>query len=83
MRRLEVDPRGIETIICSHGHFDHTTGLDGLIRRLERVNLPLLIDVEGGEIAVSLAVGQVAEDLIHAPLEAGFADALRSRRSAS
>ena len=83
MRRLEVDPSAIETIICSHGHFDHTTGLDGLIRRLERVNLPVLIDVEGGEIAVSLAVGQVAEDLIHAPLEAGFADALRSRRSAS
>ena len=23
MRRLEVDPSGIETIICSHGHFDH------------------------------------------------------------
>jgi 7,8-dihydropterin-6-yl-methyl-4-(beta-D-ribofuranosyl)aminobenzene 5'-phosphate synthase len=30
MRRLEVDPSGIETIICSHGHFDHTAGLDGL-----------------------------------------------------
>jgi 7,8-dihydropterin-6-yl-methyl-4-(beta-D-ribofuranosyl)aminobenzene 5'-phosphate synthase len=25
MRRLELDPSGIETIICSHGHFDHTT----------------------------------------------------------
>ena len=23
MRRLEVDPSAIETIICSHGHFDH------------------------------------------------------------
>src|SRR6516164_3955871 len=43
MRRLEVDPSAIETIICSHGHFDHTTGLDGLIRRLGRVNLPVLI----------------------------------------
>src|SRR5436190_4580747 len=43
MRRLEVDPSGIETIICSHGHFDHTTGLDGLIQRLGRVNLPVLI----------------------------------------
>ncbi len=43
MRRLEVDPSGIEAIICSHGHFDHTTGLDGLIRRLGRVNLPVLI----------------------------------------
>jgi 7,8-dihydropterin-6-yl-methyl-4-(beta-D-ribofuranosyl)aminobenzene 5'-phosphate synthase len=43
MRRLELDPSGIETIICSHGHFDHTTGLDGLIRRLGRINLPVLI----------------------------------------
>jgi 7,8-dihydropterin-6-yl-methyl-4-(beta-D-ribofuranosyl)aminobenzene 5'-phosphate synthase len=43
MRRLQVDPSGIETIICSHGHFDHTAGLDGLIRRLGTVNLPVLI----------------------------------------
>ena len=32
MRRLQVDPSGIEAIVCSHGHYDHTTGLDGLIR---------------------------------------------------
>ena len=44
MRRLDVDPSEIEAIVCSHGHFDHTTGLDGLIRRLGgRVNLPVLI----------------------------------------
>jgi 7,8-dihydropterin-6-yl-methyl-4-(beta-D-ribofuranosyl)aminobenzene 5'-phosphate synthase len=43
MRRLEVDPSGIEAIVCSHGHFDHTTGLDGLIRRMGTVNLPVLI----------------------------------------
>src|SRR4029077_7119676 len=43
MRRLEADPSGIETIICSHGHFDHTAGLDGLIRRMGQVNLPVLI----------------------------------------
>lgn len=43
MRRLDVDPSAIETIVCSHGHFDHTTGLDGLIRRLGTVNLPVLI----------------------------------------
>lgn len=43
MRRLDVDPSSIETIVCSHGHFDHTTGLDGLIRRLGTVNLPVLI----------------------------------------
>jgi 7,8-dihydropterin-6-yl-methyl-4-(beta-D-ribofuranosyl)aminobenzene 5'-phosphate synthase len=43
MRRLEIDPSGIEAIVCSHGHFDHTTGLDGLIRRLGPANLPVLI----------------------------------------
>ena len=43
MRRLQIDPSEIEAIVCSHGHFDHTTGLDGLIRRLGTVNLPVLI----------------------------------------
>jgi 7,8-dihydropterin-6-yl-methyl-4-(beta-D-ribofuranosyl)aminobenzene 5'-phosphate synthase len=43
MRRLEVDPSDLAAIVCSHGHFDHTTGLDGLIRRLGTVNLPVLI----------------------------------------
>jgi 7,8-dihydropterin-6-yl-methyl-4-(beta-D-ribofuranosyl)aminobenzene 5'-phosphate synthase len=44
MRRLDIDPASIEAIICSHGHFDHTTGLDGLIRALGgTVSLPVLI----------------------------------------
>lgn len=43
MRRLDIDPGSIEAIVCSHGHFDHTTGLDGLIRRLGRVEMPVLI----------------------------------------
>ena len=43
MRRLQLDPASIETIVCSHGHFDHTTGIDGLIRSLGRANMPLLI----------------------------------------
>jgi 7,8-dihydropterin-6-yl-methyl-4-(beta-D-ribofuranosyl)aminobenzene 5'-phosphate synthase len=43
MRRLAIDPSSIEAIVCSHGHFDHTTGLDGLIRTLGQVNLPVLI----------------------------------------
>jgi 7,8-dihydropterin-6-yl-methyl-4-(beta-D-ribofuranosyl)aminobenzene 5'-phosphate synthase len=44
MRRLGVDPGSIEAIVCSHGHFDHTGGLDGLIRVLGgRVNLPVLL----------------------------------------
>ena len=43
LRRLGQDPAGIEAIVCSHGHFDHTTGLSGLIGQLGRVNLPVLI----------------------------------------
>jgi 7,8-dihydropterin-6-yl-methyl-4-(beta-D-ribofuranosyl)aminobenzene 5'-phosphate synthase len=43
MRRLELDPASIEAIVCSHGHFDHTTGIDGLARALGRTSLPVLI----------------------------------------
>jgi 7,8-dihydropterin-6-yl-methyl-4-(beta-D-ribofuranosyl)aminobenzene 5'-phosphate synthase len=43
MRRLGIGPASIEAIVCSHGHFDHTTGLDGLIRALGQVSMPVLI----------------------------------------
>ena len=43
MRRLDIDPGSIEAIVCSHGHFDHTTGIDGLIRAVGRPNMPVLI----------------------------------------
>lgn len=43
MRRLDIDPTDIDVIVLSHGHFDHTTGLDGFIRAVGRVNLPVLI----------------------------------------
>ena len=46
MRRLSVSPKGIEAIVLSHGHFDHTTGLDGLVRTLGRTNLPVIIHPE-------------------------------------
>ena len=36
-------PATLEAIVLSHGHFDHTGGLDGLIRSLGRANLPVLI----------------------------------------
>ena len=35
LRVLDVDPAEIETIVLSHGHFDHTTGLNGLAQRLQ------------------------------------------------
>ena len=46
MRRLEVEPKDVEAIVCSHGHFDHTSGLDGLARHLGRANLPVIIHPE-------------------------------------
>jgi len=39
-------PKDIETVVLSHGHFDHTGGLDGLARVLGRANMPLLIHPE-------------------------------------
>jgi 7,8-dihydropterin-6-yl-methyl-4-(beta-D-ribofuranosyl)aminobenzene 5'-phosphate synthase len=33
LRVLGVDPAEIEAIVLSHGHFDHTTGLNGLAKR--------------------------------------------------
>ncbi|MDZ7732930.1 MAG: MBL fold metallo-hydrolase [Acidimicrobiia bacterium] len=33
----------VEVVVCSHGHFDHATGLSGLVDRLGRTNLPVVI----------------------------------------
>jgi 7,8-dihydropterin-6-yl-methyl-4-(beta-D-ribofuranosyl)aminobenzene 5'-phosphate synthase len=41
--RLGLDPGDIEAIVCSHGHFDHTAGLSGLVGRLGRPNLPVVL----------------------------------------
>ena len=46
LRRLGRDPADIEAIVCSHGHFDHTTGLSGLFGRLGRARMPVLIHPE-------------------------------------
>ena len=46
MRRLGLAPGDLEVIVLSHGHSDHTTGLDGLIRALGPTNLPVLIHPE-------------------------------------
>ena len=46
MRRLSLSSQGIEAIVLSHGHFDHTTGLDGLVRVLGCPNLPVTIHPE-------------------------------------
>ena len=43
LERLELDPREIEAVALSHGHFDHSGGLAGLVERLRRRDLPLLV----------------------------------------
>jgi 7,8-dihydropterin-6-yl-methyl-4-(beta-D-ribofuranosyl)aminobenzene 5'-phosphate synthase len=34
MRRLAIDPADVEVIVLSHGHWDHVTGMEGLVRVL-------------------------------------------------
>jgi 7,8-dihydropterin-6-yl-methyl-4-(beta-D-ribofuranosyl)aminobenzene 5'-phosphate synthase len=42
-RRLETPLKDIEAVVLSHGHFDHTTGLDGLATALGGSGLPLIL----------------------------------------
>ena len=46
MRRLEILPGDIETIVLSHGHWDHVAGMEGISNELGRRNLPVLIHPE-------------------------------------
>jgi 7,8-dihydropterin-6-yl-methyl-4-(beta-D-ribofuranosyl)aminobenzene 5'-phosphate synthase len=46
MRRMDIAPGDVEVVVCSHGHFDHTGGLDGLARAVGRANLPVVIHPE-------------------------------------
>ena len=46
MRRLDISVRDIDVIVLSHGHWDHTTGIDGLVDQLGRANVPVLIHPE-------------------------------------
>jgi len=46
LRIMGKDPADIEAIVCSHGHFDHTIGLSGLVGQLGRANMPVLIHPE-------------------------------------
>jgi 7,8-dihydropterin-6-yl-methyl-4-(beta-D-ribofuranosyl)aminobenzene 5'-phosphate synthase len=43
MERLGVDVAEIETVVLSHGHFDHAGGFDGLARLRGRNGLPLTV----------------------------------------
>lgn len=43
MRRLGIDPRDIEALVMSHGHFDHTTGLEGVLGQLGCSGTPMVL----------------------------------------
>ena len=46
MRRLGIDAQEIEVVVLSHGHWDHVTGMEGLVRVLGRTRLPVMIHPE-------------------------------------
>jgi 7,8-dihydropterin-6-yl-methyl-4-(beta-D-ribofuranosyl)aminobenzene 5'-phosphate synthase len=41
--RLALDPGTFEAIVFSHGHFDHVMGLHGLVGRLGRTGVPVVL----------------------------------------
>jgi 7,8-dihydropterin-6-yl-methyl-4-(beta-D-ribofuranosyl)aminobenzene 5'-phosphate synthase len=43
MERLDVDAAAIETVVLSHGHFDHAGGFEGLARLRGRAGVPLTV----------------------------------------
>jgi 7,8-dihydropterin-6-yl-methyl-4-(beta-D-ribofuranosyl)aminobenzene 5'-phosphate synthase len=46
MRRLEIAPGDVDIVVLSHGHWDHTTGMDGFVSAVGRTNVPVLIHPE-------------------------------------
>ena len=45
-RRLDLSLADVETIVLSHGHWDHVAGMEGIVSVLGRRNLPVLIHPE-------------------------------------
>ncbi|HVW45291.1 MAG TPA: MBL fold metallo-hydrolase [Amycolatopsis sp.] len=41
--RLDLYPDTFEAVVFSHGHFDHVMGLQGVIRRLGRTAMPVVL----------------------------------------
>lgn len=46
MRRLDLSPGDIDIVVLSHGHWDHVTGMDGLVGKLRSPNMPVPIHPE-------------------------------------
>jgi 7,8-dihydropterin-6-yl-methyl-4-(beta-D-ribofuranosyl)aminobenzene 5'-phosphate synthase len=43
MDRLEVSTREVEAVVLSHGHMDHTAGIEGLVDRMGKAQVPLIL----------------------------------------
>ncbi len=43
MDMLEIKPQELHSIVLSHGHVDHTQGLLGMIKRLGKRRMPILL----------------------------------------
>jgi 7,8-dihydropterin-6-yl-methyl-4-(beta-D-ribofuranosyl)aminobenzene 5'-phosphate synthase len=43
---LEIRPQELHSIVLSHGHVDHTQGLLGMIKRLGKRSMPILLHPE-------------------------------------
>jgi 7,8-dihydropterin-6-yl-methyl-4-(beta-D-ribofuranosyl)aminobenzene 5'-phosphate synthase len=46
LARLDLSASDLEAVVLSHGHFDHTTGLSGLVQVLGRNGLPVVLHPE-------------------------------------
>ena len=46
MRRLGIAPGEVEVVVLSHGHWDHVTGMEGLVGALGRAGMPVMIHPE-------------------------------------
>ena len=82
MRRLGLSPADIDIIVLSHGHWDHVTGMDGLVGRLGRAEMPVLIHPEFWSPPTHRAAGARAGRAPHHQQERASGRRLRDRRGA-
>jgi len=74
MRRLGLSPADIEVVVLSHGHSDHVTGLDGLIRAVPTADLPLVVN-PGVWTKRRIAIPGILELELPAPSRRALSDA--------
>jgi 7,8-dihydropterin-6-yl-methyl-4-(beta-D-ribofuranosyl)aminobenzene 5'-phosphate synthase len=76
MDALRIDANAIEAIVLSHGHPDHTGGLNGLVERLRGCPLPLILHPDAWLERHIVVPGQPPIELARldkpALIEAGF-----------